>query len=81
MPLFVIAAVKTAKNAEEGPILTAPLFIVGSTVLAPLALAELLKPVLNDIPMDIAGFGMFLFLSITYAVLATANLIHLKRTC
>ena len=78
MPLFVVAAIKTAKKLRLGLVLAPAMFIVGFMILAPLTLTELSKPVLFDMSMDTAGLGMFLTLSIIYIILAIVNLLNLK---
>ena len=43
-----------------GLLLAPALFVLGFALLAPLALVELLKPVVYDITMDTAGMALFL---------------------
>lgn len=78
MPLFIIVAVLTAKNEGLGLLIAPSLFVLGFTLLAPLALGEFFKPLLFDTPMDTAGMGLFLILSLAFLILAVANLRSLK---
>lgn len=78
MPLFILEAVLMAKNMGLGLLTSPALFILGFGILAPLSLEELLKPLLYDMQMDVAGMTMFLALSITYLILALFNLRNLS---
>ena len=70
MPAFVILAIKTAKNKGLGLLLTPALFVVGFTLLAPLAVGELLKPYFFHQPMEPASMWLFLCLSICFLIFA-----------
>ncbi|MBN2411787.1 hypothetical protein JXQ31_08845 [candidate division KSB1 bacterium] len=70
MPAFVMLAVMTARNKGLGLVLTPALFVLGFTLLAPLAVGEFLKPLLFHQPMDTAGMWLFLCLSILFLSLA-----------
>ena len=66
MPAFFILAIKTAKNKGLGLLLTPALFVLGFTLLAPLAVGEMLKPRLFHQPVDTAGMWLFLGLSVLF---------------
>jgi len=57
MPAFIIVAVMTLKKRGLGFLLTPALYIMGFTLLFPLAQGEFIKPFLYDFLMDIAGLG------------------------
>ncbi|HDS58976.1 MAG TPA: hypothetical protein ENN54_01595 [Thermoplasmatales archaeon] len=70
MPAFVVVAAMAVKKQALGLLLTPALLVTGFTVLAPLALAEALKPPLYDLAMDTASLGLFLALSTIFLALA-----------
>lgn len=70
MPAFLVVALLTSRRDALGAALTPAMFVVGFAVLAPLAVAELLRPALVGQPMDTASFGLFLTLSVVYLALA-----------
>lgn len=70
MPAFVIVAVSAFRDKGLGMLLTPALFVMGFTLLFPLALGEFLKPLFFDQPMDTGGMGLFLVLSIVFLALA-----------
>jgi len=74
MPAFLVVALLTYRRDELGYALTPATFIIGFAVLAPLALAELLRPTLVGQPMDTASFGLFLVLSVLYLLLGAWTL-------
>jgi hypothetical protein len=74
MPAFVILAVMSAKKQGLGLLLTPALYVVGFAILFPLALGEVLKPLLYDQPLDPFGFWMFLVLSLAFLVVAVIYL-------
>lgn len=78
MPAFIIAAVVAARRDVMGLLLTPALFVMGFTLLAPLALSEFLKPLLYDLSMDTAEMGLFLLLSILFLILIVAYSWSLK---
>lgn len=78
MPAFIIAAVMTTRRDGMGLLLTPALFVMGFTLLAPLALSEFLKPILYGLSMDVAGMGLFLLLSILFLILTAAYSWSLK---
>lgn len=78
MPAFVIAGIRALRRDGLGLLAMPALFIVGFTVLAPLALGEVLKPLIYQRPMDPAGFWMFLVLSVIYLVLTIVYLSKLE---
>lgn len=78
MPAFIIIAWMTAKKEGLGLLLTPALLVLGFTLLAPLALGEFLKPLIYQLPMDMAGMLLFLCLSIIFFVLAVVYFLNLK---
>ncbi|MGC9522994.1 MAG: hypothetical protein ACP5HG_14065 [Anaerolineae bacterium] len=76
MPAFVILAVRVLRRDGLGLLAMPALFIVGFAVLAPLALAEALKPLIYGRTMDPGAFWMFLVLSVVYLVL---TVVHLRK--
>lgn len=78
MPLFVLTAIKTARNTNVGLLLAPALLFVGFMVLVPLPLGELVKPLLFNMSMDTGGLALFLILSMIFITLAIVNLVSLK---
>jgi len=77
-PAFIITAWKSAKNEGLGLLLTPALFVLGFTLLFPLAIGEFLKLLVFQQPMDTAGMLLFLIISIIFMVLAVIYLLNLK---
>jgi len=75
MPAFVIMAVMLMKKRGMGVLLTPALFVLGFTLLLPVGLAELFKP-LYGLSIDPGGMIFYLGISILFLVLAA---IHLKN--
>lgn len=73
MPAFVLTAVLSLRGKTLGLLLTPALFVLGFTLLAPLALGELLKP-RYGLPVDGASLGLFGLLSALFLVLAVIYL-------
>jgi len=80
MPAFIILAIWTVKNKGLGLLLNPVLFVLGFTLLFPLALGELLKPYFFHQPMDTAGMLLFLCLSSFFLFLAIIYVrkLHIK---
>jgi len=78
MPAFIILAVMTAKKRKLGFFLTPALFILGFTLLFPLAVGEFLKPLLYQLPIDTGSMVMFLCLSVMFLIIAITYLRSLK---
>jgi hypothetical protein len=78
MPGFVIAGLLSLRGRAFGLIGLPGLFIVGVGILAPLALAELLKPALFSQPMDPGGLGLFGTLTLLFLAFAAAYLVLLR---
>ena len=78
MPAFLIIAIKVAQNNGLGLLLAPALFVVGFTLLFPLVVGELLKPLVYRQSIDAAGMGLFLILSILFFVMAVVHLRKLK---
>jgi hypothetical protein len=78
MPLFVIVAIKTARNEAFGLLLTPAMFVLGFTLLAPLSIAEALKPVVYHLPADPASIWLFAGISGLFLVLAFVYLWNLR---
>lgn len=73
MPAFVLVAVQTIKRKALGLLLTPAMFVLGFTLLAPLAVGELLKPGYGA-STDVAFLGLFGLLSALFLVLAVLYL-------
>lgn len=78
MPAFVILAVLSAQNHGLGLLLTPALYVVGFTILFPLALGEVFKPLFFNQPLDPFGFWMFLVLSVAFLVVGVVYLKQLR---
>jgi len=77
MPAFMICAVMTMKKKVLGEKGLPALFILGTGILSPLALAEALKPALFHMARDPGGFRLYLVLSGLFLVLAVLYLTRL----
>jgi len=73
MPGFMIVAYKTFNREKAGTLLAPALFILGFFILAPLALAELLKPLAYDSAIEIGPLGLYSAFSIGYMVLTVLS--------
>jgi len=73
MPAFVLVAIQTIKQKALGLLLVPAMFILGFTLLAPLAVGELLKPRYGS-PVDTFFLGLFGLLSALFLVLAVIYL-------
>jgi len=69
MPGFAIVGYKTLKGERTGTLLAPALFILGFFILAPLGLAELIKPLAYDQAIEMGPLGLYSAFSIGYAVL------------
>jgi multisubunit Na+/H+ antiporter MnhF subunit len=78
MPAFVICAVMAMRKRILGFVGLPGLFILGVGILSPLALAEVLKPVLFDTARDPGGFWLYLILSGLFLILAVVYLYNLS---
>ena len=78
MPGFVIVAYKSLKKDLSGILLAPSLFILGFFLLFPLALAELIKPVLYDQQIEMGPLGLYLIFSLAYAATTAVYLRQLK---
>ena len=78
MPAFVIIAIKLLRQKELGLVLTPAMFILGCTLLLPVGLAELLKPLYGS-AVDPGGMGLFLSLSVLFIILAVLFLAVLGK--
>lgn len=78
MPAFVMTAVMAFRKYALGIVGLPALFIVGVGILSPLALAEQLKPVLYDTPMNTGDFWMWAILSVVFLVFAVVYLVTLR---
>lgn len=70
MPLFFIMGVLTVKNNGLGLSVSPTLMVLGFLVLIPLAIGEVLKPILYGLEMGMEGLVLFLPLSLIFLVLA-----------
>ncbi|MCK4483826.1 MAG: hypothetical protein KAU89_03310 [Candidatus Thorarchaeota archaeon] len=80
MPMFAFIGILAAKNKGLGLLVTPFLLILGFLILIPLPLGELLKPLLYGVPMDPAGMGLFLILSVIFFILAIVYLWKMEVT-
>lgn len=78
MPGFAIVAYKTFHREKAGTLLAPALFILGFFILAPLALAELLKPLAYDSTIEVGPFGLYSAFSIGYVILTILSLRKIK---
>ncbi|MFX0069706.1 MAG: hypothetical protein ACFFAO_01320 [Candidatus Hermodarchaeota archaeon] len=76
-PAFIIIAVMTAKNENLGLLLIPAPLVFGFTLLFPLALGEIFKPLLFNLPMDLGGMLLFLCVSSAFLILAIVYLQNL----
>ena len=77
MPAFAILAVMTAKNRGLGLVLTPALYVLGTTLLFPVGLGEIIKPFFN-LPIDPSGAVLYFGISILFFVIAVIYLRNLK---
>ena len=78
MPAFIIVAVKSARREGLGLVLTPAMYVLSFSILFPLSLGEVMKPLLYDLPLDPGGFWLFLVLSLAFLVLSVACLMKLE---
>jgi len=74
MPAFLILGVLTLRNAPIGLLLAPPMYVLGSTLILSLALAELVKPVFGD---PIAVPSLLASLALT-ALFIGLGIVHLS---
>ncbi|MBS3787322.1 hypothetical protein KGY77_09465 [Candidatus Bipolaricaulota bacterium] len=78
MPGFAIVAYKTFKREKAGTLLAPALFILGFFILAPLGLAELIKPLVYDLPIETGPLALYSAFSIGYVILTILSLRKIK---
>lgn len=78
MPAFVISAILLLRNRSIGIVGLPTLFIVGIGILAPLALAELLKPSRYGSPMNVGELQLYGMLSLSFLIFSIVYLAVLK---
>lgn len=80
MPAFVISALLAIRKRAVGVIGLPALFILGTGILSPLALAELLKPLRYGMPVNPGEFWLYSILSIVFLFLSAIYLIALRHS-
>jgi hypothetical protein len=78
MPAMAIAGIMAIRRRPLGVVGVPALFILGIGILSPLAVAELIKPVLYDTPTIPSELWLYLVLSLVFLVLAATYLAMLK---
>jgi len=78
MPAFIIVAARTIRQNGLGLLLTPAMFVLGFTLLFPVGMGELLKPLVYQLPMDTGGLALYLTLSAVFFSLAVACLRNLR---
>jgi len=79
MPAFLIVAYKLLKKDNFGFLVTPALFVLGFTLLFPLALVEIGMQISQQ-SADLASLGLFLVLSVTFFILALLYIRRIKIT-
>lgn len=79
MPAFVISAFLAARKKAMGLIGLPALFILGVGILSPLALAEVLKPVRYDMPVNPGEFWLYSIVSMVFLFFSAIYLIAFKH--
>ena len=78
MPAFIIIAVLLIRRKGLGLVLTPAVFVLGSTLLLPVGLGELLKP-RYGLPVDMGALMLFLSLAALFIILAVIFLVSLSK--
>jgi len=80
MPGFAIVAYKAFKRERTGTLLAPALFILGFFILAPLALAELIKPVAYNQAIELGPLGLYSAFSVGYILLSASTIRKINFT-
>ncbi|MFB6214738.1 MAG: hypothetical protein ABEI54_02610, partial [Candidatus Bipolaricaulia bacterium] len=78
MPGFLIVAYKTFRQEITGTALAPALFVLGFFILSPLAIAELIKPVVYDRSIEAGPLGLYALMSVIYLELTLFSLNGMK---
>lgn len=79
MPSMAIAGVLAVRRRPLGIVGVPALFVLGAGILTPLALAELVKPVMYGMPTVPGELWLYLVLSVVFFVLSGVYLATLRR--
>ena len=80
MPAFVIAAFLAIRKRAVGVIGLPALLILGVGILSPLALAEVLKPLYYEMPVNPGEFWLYSILSMVFLFLSAIYLIAIRHS-